>query len=80
MYWKTPTEWGTVIHDYVVANGLTGSIMTFYELTEGNDGVGTGALAFKGLPEELLKRALETLVKRGKAVIFKGEAEGVKFL
>jgi DNA-binding IscR family transcriptional regulator len=34
---------------------------------------------FHQLPPVLLRRSLETLVKRGKAQIVKGEAEGVKF-
>ena len=83
---------------------MTGSVMTFYELVEGDMAHLTGTslttqprssrfkphrsfalvyacsqLEFYELPAPLLRRALDTLVKKGKAQVIKGEAEGVKF-
>ncbi|KAJ9108064.1 hypothetical protein QFC20_003633 [Naganishia adeliensis] len=78
IYWKKPEEWASIIYTWVSDHGLTGSIMTFYELTEGDMAHTT---EFYQLPPSLLRRALDVLVKRGKAQVFKGEdvAEGVKF-
>ncbi|KAI5451166.1 hypothetical protein NCC49_002042 [Naganishia albida] len=78
IYWKKPEEWASVIYAWVSDNGLTGSIMTFYELTDGDMAHTT---EFYQLPPSLLRRALDILVKRGKAQVFKGKdiAEGVKF-
>ncbi|KAJ9094683.1 hypothetical protein QFC21_005840 [Naganishia friedmannii] len=78
IYWKKPEEWASIIYSWISDNGLTGSIMTFYELTEGDMAHTT---EFYQLPPSLLRRALDVLVKQGKAQVFKGEdvAEGVKF-
>ncbi|KAG7527693.1 hypothetical protein FFLO_06680 [Filobasidium floriforme] len=76
IYWRKPEEWGSMIYDWVIENGMGGSIMTFYEITDGDMAHTT---EFHQLPPVLLRRSLETLVKRGKAQIVKGEAEGVKF-
>ncbi|KAK4688862.1 ESCRT-II complex subunit VPS25, partial [Tremellales sp. Uapishka_1] len=80
IYWKRPDEWGNLIYAWVTENGLNASIMTFYELTDGDLSHTT---EFYQLPTPLLRRALDTLVKKGKAQIFKGEdeaGEGVRFL
>jgi len=82
---------------------MTGSILTFWEITEGELTEGTGefiscftAVAvrvtarilrtlipdFYGLPPALLRKSIETLVKRGKAQVIRGEGEsgeGVRF-
>lgn len=71
-------------------NGLGGSIMTFWEITEGDltDEKGAfllnhlhpmcstlTALDFHAMPLPLLRKAIDTLVKRGKAQIIKGDGE-----
>ena len=64
----------------IVENGMNGSILTFYEITEGDLSHTT---EFYELPPQMLRRALDTLVKRGKAQLLKGEGEagdGVRFL
>lgn len=61
-------------------NGLTGTIMTFYEITDGDLSYTT---EFSGLPNSLLRRSLETLVKKGKAQLIRsgdGDGDGVRFL
>ncbi|KAL8283766.1 hypothetical protein RQP46_005561 [Phenoliferia psychrophenolica] len=80
IYWRRPEEWATLIYDWIKESGLTNSIMTFYELTEGGDLVHT--TEFFQLPEPFLRRALDVLVKGGKAQVFKGlgeDGDGVKF-
>ncbi|PWN22540.1 ESCRT-II complex, vps25 subunit [Microstroma glucosiphilum] len=81
IYWRTPEEWGQKIHQWVISTGQNRSIMTFFELTEGDL---VEDQDFYQLPPVLLRRALETLVKQGKAQIFEGTErgqglEGVKF-
>ena len=114
-----PPPWFIPTVIQVTENGMAGSIMTFYEITDGDMAHTTGKppsplglprhlprhltpdpcpfsthpnptrppvllplvarTEFHQLPPVLLRRSLETLVKRGKAQIVKGEAEGVKF-
>lgn len=60
--------------------GQTGSILTFYELTEGDLAETT---EFRGLHPAILRKALDGLVKRGKAQIIRGDegsGDGVRFL
>lgn len=55
--------------------------MTFFELTEGDLASGT---EFAKLPEVLLRKSLDVLVKSGRAQVFegteRGEGEGAKFV
>ncbi|CAK9785673.1 ESCRT-II complex, vps25 subunit [Cutaneotrichosporon oleaginosum] len=80
LYWRKPEEWGQVIHDWASDSGQTGTIMTFYEITDGD---ASYTAEFAGLPAQLLRRSLETLVKKGKAQLIRsgdGEGDGVRFL
>ena len=36
VYWRKPEEWGQMIYDWVMDHGLASSIMTFYEITDGD--------------------------------------------
>lgn len=36
IYWKTPAQWGDAIYQWVMATGQNKSIMTLFELTEGD--------------------------------------------
>lgn len=66
----------------VTDTGQGRSILTFYELTEGDLVEGQ---EFAALPAQMLRLALDTLVAKGKAQIFTGTSsedqgmEGVKF-
>lgn len=42
VHWHTLEEWGTIIYDWAQNKGLTGSVCTFYELTQGDDTVNEG--------------------------------------
>ncbi|KAM0793106.1 hypothetical protein ACM66B_000586 [Microbotryomycetes sp. NB124-2] len=80
IYWRRPEEWASVIYEWIKETGQTNSIMTFWELTEGGDLV--HLQDFYQLPEAVLRKALDTLIKQGKAQVFKGvgeDGDGVKF-
>ncbi|KAG7286152.1 hypothetical protein NEMBOFW57_008456 [Staphylotrichum longicolle] len=77
IYWRTPEEWAALVEEWVDATGQKGSVLTVYELVEGD---GTVGAEFHGLDQELLLKALGVLVKRGKAQVFGQEdSQGVKF-
>lgn len=77
VYWRTPEEWGALVEAWVDETAQKGTVLTLYELTEGEAVRGT---EFYGLDPELLQKALQVLVKRGKAQIFGQEdQQGVKF-
>lgn len=58
-------------------NGLTDTVCTLYELTEGEDTVDR---EFHGLERPLLVKALKTLENEGKAELINIDGnEGVKF-
>ncbi|EMR70493.1 putative vacuolar protein-sorting-associated protein 25 protein [Eutypa lata UCREL1] len=77
VYWKTPEEWAHDLEAWVEETAQKGVVFTLYELTEGEDTRGTD---FYGLDPEVLQKALQVLVKRGKAQIFGQEdQQGVKF-
>ncbi|KAI0120566.1 ESCRT-II complex, vps25 subunit [Hypoxylon sp. NC0597] len=77
IYWKTPEEWAALVEAWVEDTAQKNSVLTLYELTEGE---GTRGTEFHGLDPELLQKALQVLVKRGKAQIFGQEdQQGVKF-
>ncbi|KAI1861681.1 uncharacterized protein JN550_010751 [Neoarthrinium moseri] len=77
VYWKTPEEWARELEGWVDATGQKNAVLTLYELTEGETTLGT---EFHGLDPDLLQKALQVLVKRGKAQVFGQEDQrGVKF-
>ncbi|KAI2610195.1 ESCRT-II complex, vps25 subunit [Hypoxylon fragiforme] len=77
VYWKTPEEWAALVEGWVEETAQKGTVLTLYELTEGE---GTRGTEFYGLDPDLLQKALQVLVKRGKAQIFGQEdQQGVKF-
>ncbi|EKD02948.1 hypothetical protein A1Q2_02779 [Trichosporon asahii var. asahii CBS 8904] len=36
LYWRKPEEWGQLIYDWVSDNGFLNTIMTFYEIVDGD--------------------------------------------
>ncbi|KAJ6442085.1 vacuolar protein-sorting-associated protein [Purpureocillium lavendulum] len=77
IYWRKPEEWAAAVEAYVEETGQKGSVLTVYELTEGE---GTRGTELHGMDSEVLLKALNVLVKRGKAQIFGQEDSlGVKF-
>ncbi|KAK1825728.1 vacuolar protein-sorting-associated protein 25 [Podospora conica] len=77
VYWRTPEEWAGLVEAWVDETAQKGSVLTLYELTEGD---ATRGAEFHGMDKDLLQKALGVLVKRGKAQIFGQEDSlGVKF-
>ncbi|KAL7907111.1 ESCRT-II complex, vps25 subunit [Trichoderma velutinum] len=77
LYWKKPEEWAALVEAFVEETAQKGSVLTVYELTEGENTRGT---EFHGMDNQVLMKALNILVKRGKAQIFGSEDSlGVKF-
>ncbi|ATY66881.1 ESCRT-II vps25 subunit [Cordyceps militaris] len=77
LYWKKPEEWAALVEAYVEDTAQKGSVLTVYELSEGD---GTRNTELHGIDNEILRKALNILVKRGKAQIFGQEDSlGVKF-
>ena len=75
IYFKSPSEWGHVIHSFYKDLGQLGTVLTFFEI------INTEDQEFSGIDEDLLKKSIETLVKGGRAVIFSASQDslGVKF-
>lgn len=42
IYWRTPEEWATLIEEWVDGTGQKGTVLTLYELTEGDATLGAG--------------------------------------
>ncbi|KAJ5149707.1 hypothetical protein N7448_001285 [Penicillium atrosanguineum] len=77
IWWRRPEEWADTIADWVEGTGQRGVILTVYELVQGD---GTVSQEFHGMDNDAMLKALNVLVKRGKAQVFGAEGqEGVKF-
>jgi len=42
IFWKTPEEWAALIEAWVDDTAQKGTVLTLYELSEGEDTIGTG--------------------------------------
>ncbi|KAL1917309.1 uncharacterized protein VTP21DRAFT_4965 [Calcarisporiella thermophila] len=79
IYWRKPADWATLIYQWVCDNGLNNSILTAYEIAQGEN---TEKAEFHGIDPLVLRRALAVLEQRGVAQTFQGsepEDLGVKF-
>ncbi len=77
IWWKRPEEWAEVLAGWVDRTGHKGTVLTFWELLNGDAVRGE---EWVGMEEEVLARSLGVLVKKGKAQVFGEEGErGVKF-
>ena len=77
VYWNKPEEWAATIRRWVDANGLVGSVCTFYEITDDD----RADAALKKLDERMLLRACQLLEREGRASVMKMDnSYGVKFL
>ncbi|PAV85334.1 hypothetical protein WR25_22836 [Diploscapter pachys] len=79
IYWRRPDEWGSLVYEWAVGNGLLNTPCTLYEITQGDD---TVQESFHGLEKEVLLKALRSLEAHKKAVLLNinSDNEGVKFL
>ncbi|KDN40780.1 ESCRT-II complex, vps25 subunit [Tilletiaria anomala UBC 951] len=83
IYWRKPEEWGELIYSWVKETGQNKSILTFFELTEGD--LAQQTAEHRKLPTPVLRAALAHLAKTGRCQVFAGEegltgGEGVKFV
>ncbi|KAL8760774.1 MAG: hypothetical protein Q9184_003059 [Pyrenodesmia sp. 2 TL-2023] len=77
IWWRRPEEWAEVLAGWVDRTGQKGTVLTFWELVNGEAVKGE---EWVGMEEEVLARSLGVLVKKGKAQVFGEEGErGVKF-
>ncbi|KAL8392202.1 hypothetical protein RB595_002408 [Gaeumannomyces hyphopodioides] len=77
IHWRKPDEWAALIEAWVDETAQKGTVLTLYELVEGDGTLGT---EIHGMDADLLQKALLVLVKRGRAQIFGQEdSQGVKF-
>lgn len=77
VWWRKPEEWAALISTWVEETGQKGTVLTLYELVQGET---TEKQEFYGLDMDLLRKSLNTLVKKGKAQVFGvDDRQGVKF-
>ncbi|RKP24633.1 ESCRT-II complex subunit-domain-containing protein [Syncephalis pseudoplumigaleata] len=79
IYWRRPDAWAQLIHDWIIATGQQGSVLTLHELS--NSSAVEEQAEFYRLDERMLRKALRVLADKAKAQIFSsgtGE-DGVKF-
>ncbi|CAK9067412.1 unnamed protein product [Durusdinium trenchii] len=77
--WRSVAGWADLILQWAAENGLMGSVETVQSLMDGEAAEGQ---EFYGAPRELIMAALQELVRRNRATLFRGSSgsEGVKFL
>lgn len=76
VFWHSAEEWASVVLAWVEGTGQRNTVLTFYELLEGDV---TEKCEWRGMPEEVLGRVLGVLVRRGRAGLMgEGEGRGVK--
>jgi len=78
---KTPSEWASIIYDFVQQNALTGTIYTIYEIHSGDL---TKNSQIEGIDPTACFEALKVLQGSGKAELYMSEESvdetGVKFV
>ena len=78
--WRTTDEWADLVYRWAQEVGYVNNVLTVYELLHGDE---TSDQPFYGIEYDVMRKALATLEKKGKAVVFGGaeqNEEGVKFL
>nr|POE50123.1 vacuolar protein-sorting-associated protein 25 [Quercus suber] len=77
VWWRSATEWAEKLYEWVDGTGQKGAVLTVYELRE-SDAV--RSQEWTDMDEDMFRKVLGVLVKRGKAQIFGAdEGSGVKF-
>ncbi|CAO3614975.1 unnamed protein product [Cunninghamella blakesleeana] len=79
LFWRKPDDWADLITQWVNRSGLNNDIVTVYEIAHGELSEGQ---EFYEIDNKVLLVALQVLVKRGIAQLFKGTEDddmGVKF-
>ncbi|KAF1357037.1 ESCRT-II complex subunit-domain-containing protein [Delphinella strobiligena] len=79
IWWKRPEIWAEEMYTWIEETGQRGSVLTIYELREGD---AVSGQEWVGMDEGMLRRVLEGLVRKGRAQVFEGvggDGGGVKF-
>ncbi|KAJ2706992.1 hypothetical protein FB645_001133 [Coemansia sp. IMI 203386] len=79
VFWRKPDVWANMIHQWANERGMFNTVLTLFELTNGDDTVGQ---EFHNLDAATLRRALDVLQSQGRAQLFVGTSDedmGVKF-
>ncbi|XP_022902617.1 vacuolar protein-sorting-associated protein 25 [Onthophagus taurus] len=77
IYWHTLDEWASIVYNYISGIGATNSVMTIYELTQGDD---IQTEEFCGLDVNVFIKILKVLESQGKCeVMVIDDQQGVKF-
>ncbi|KAI8929422.1 ESCRT-II complex subunit-domain-containing protein [Entophlyctis helioformis] len=78
LHWRKPDEWASLIYKWIFDTGRTGSVCTTYEIIHGDEAADQ---PFYEIPDMVLKKALDVLVKQGRAQTFASSdgSIGVKF-
>ncbi|BET03055.1 Vacuolar protein [Nesidiocoris tenuis] len=72
--WHTIDEWASILYSWADETGQTGSVCTFYEITNASD------QEFSGIDQDVLLKALRKLEQAKKVeIIHMDDAKGVKF-
>ncbi|KAJ2715580.1 hypothetical protein H4R19_001129 [Coemansia spiralis] len=78
VFWRKPEAWAAMLHQWASDRGLCNTVLTLYELANGDDTIGQ---EFHGLDYPTLRRSLEALQSQGRAQLFAGSSDedlGVK--
>ncbi|KAK5091726.1 hypothetical protein LTR05_001911 [Lithohypha guttulata] len=77
IWWRRPEEWATSIAAWVDETGQKGSVLTLYEIVEGD---ASENQEFHGMDMEVLRKGLAVLAKQNRAQVFgTDDQQGVKF-
>lgn len=77
IYWHTLEEWASMIYDYVCESGLQNSVLTLFELSQGDHVQGR---EFVGIQNDVLIKVLRVLENERKCeLILSDDDQGVKF-
>ncbi|KAH3675995.1 hypothetical protein WICMUC_002291 [Wickerhamomyces mucosus] len=72
--WNRSEDWASMLLEWVEKTGQTGTVLTLYEIANGDGSIGQ---EFHGIHPKILENALEVLVKRGRAQVLKDELNRV---
>ncbi|XP_019866543.1 vacuolar protein-sorting-associated protein 25 [Aethina tumida] len=76
VYWHTREEWASIIYEYICNNGLQNTVMTLFEINQGD----TQDEEFHGLHTDVLIKVLRVLEDERKCeLILSDDDQGVKF-
>lgn len=77
IYWHPLEEWASLIHAWATNNGMTNTVCTLFEMTEGDASLGQ---EWHGLDRTVFVKALKVLQDQEKCELMgEGVDGGVKF-